>query len=66
MARRRRPLRAPHPSEVSPKVTAATAAAAVATIAAFYLHWPLLVEGAAATVFTFAFGWLVPDPTRQG
>jgi hypothetical protein len=58
----------PRPAtDVSPKVTAAAAAAALVTIAVWALEAstgidvPTLVEGAAVVLITFGAGWAIPD-----
>lgn len=55
------------PTDISPKVTAATVAAAVTTIAVwgiestFGVDIPSLVEGAMTTVLVFASGYIIRD-----
>lgn len=55
--------------QISPKVSAATLAAAAVTILAWLLamlgvELPTEVQGALTTIGVFAAGWIVPDPAR--
>ena len=59
------------PADVSPKVTAAALASAVATILVWALGLlgvdvPAAVASAIVAVLTFAAGYLVTDPARTG
>lgn len=54
---------------ISPKVTAATIAAAVVTILVWIaatagVDVPVAVQGALTTIAVAALGYLVPDPAR--